>query len=229
MESVKQTVSILAWLGLCIFSPTLLYASDFYVDVGGGLSSIRSGSPLYGGSFPGSADLGIAFDLGIFYNFSNAESGTELHFGINNKYSSGQNGSTSAYALFVPYPEFRLQMSKIYLGFGLSPLIYARNSTSPGIDQFNFTSSSLSILGEVGFLWAVTPKFSLGLNAALQQVSTSGVGSGAGTTGPLIYDFTGSMRFYFGFSSPSGGASGSSGRGSGEFNGWRYPFGNELR
>lgn len=72
------------------------------------------------------------------------------------------------------------------------------------------------MMGEMGFLLPVTPRFSFALSGTYETVSSGGVKS----PNPIVSgNFL--MRFYFGFGDANS-------RKSNEFRGWRYPFGKEL-
>jgi len=197
-------------------------ASSFYYELQGGLGQVRSASPFFGTDAP-SSGFGPSFNLALAYSFSGGEIPLEFQLGLQSRLSTSSvdNGMTY-YGVLAPYPMVRLQLSQFFIGGGVTPVLWRRVATSPGVDSFKMVSGSLSFLSEAGFLWAVTPTFSLGAAAAAQFVSTGG------TLSPKpILEATAVLRFYFGFSKK--GASASSSSTSNEFKGWRYPFGSDLK
>jgi len=195
-------------------------ASTLIFEVGGGISQIRNGSPFFGSSAPATADIGLAGNLSLLYGFGNGTSPIDLQFGVESILSNGTSFN-QYYGMFVPYPAVRLQLSRIYLGAGLSPLILRRFDTSPGLG--GGFQSGLAYLGQLGLLLPVTPSFSLALQSDAQFISSGGVTS----PGPVL-NFQLVLRFYFSLFGIGKGSGGSSYQ-SNEFKGFRYPFGIELR
>ena len=192
-------------------------ASSLIFEFGGGLSQIDNGSPFLSPNAPASANLGPSGNTAFLFSFGNGSSAVDLQFGVQTLLSTGTY-TNEYYTLVTPYPVLRLQLSKLYIGAGLSPLVFRRTQTSPGFDGLG-TATALATLGEAGFLFGITPKFSIALQADAQFISAS-------SAGPII-DLGVVLRIYFA-ASTKGGAGGSA-YSSNEWKGWRYPFGTEMR
>lgn len=196
-------------------------ASSWYYEVQGGVSQINGGSPFFDSSSAtagSTSDLGITFNLTIAHSFSGGKLPLEFQLGLQQRLiSATDNGST--YSIYAPYPIVRLQISRLYVGAGLTPIVFRQAGSSLGFDQFSMVSGSIGFMCEGGLLWPVTPFFSLAAVGAAQYITTSGTVS----PGPVL-EALGMMRFYFGYSHTADEVISS-----GEFRGWRYPFGNEIR
>ena len=199
-------------ISVIFLGSSMAHAGSFYVETAGGVAKFQQASPFYGASAPNSTGIGYDTDIALMANLGSGGP-IEFHVGLQNRLSSASAGSQN-YLFEALYPEVRVQFSRIYLSFGATPLVWMRNQTTPGLDQIASASGALSMLGEAGMLWPITPEFSLGLAAGAQAVKSSG------TLSPKpILDGTVLMRFYFGFFKSGSEAS------SDEFKGWRYPFG----
>jgi hypothetical protein len=190
-------------------------AGSFYYDIAGGISKYQQTSPFFGKSTAGSTGFGYALNNGIFINLGDDQSLFAYQFGLQHRLSAASD-ATASYAVQSAYPVLRLQFTRIYLSTGFTPFVWRRTNAMSGLDNFSRANSTTALLAEAGFLMPITPKFSFGLQGSAQFIS----GNGAQSPNPIM-DATVSMRFYFGFFGNGGGGKHSSG----EFKGWRYPFG----
>lgn len=198
---------------------TPAFASSFYYELQGGMGQVREANPFFGDGAATPSSYGTSFNFSFGYSFSGGEIPAEVQIGLQGRLSSTSvsNGMTY-YGLVAPYPILRLQLSRIYVGAGATPVMWRRIGSTAGLDALEMVNGSIAFLGEAGFLWPVAPTFSLGAALSGQFITTSG------TLSPKpILEATVVLRFYFGFS--KGGAAASSN----EFKGWRYPFGREMR
>ena len=80
----------------------------------------------------------------------------------------------------------------LYATAGLTPFVWRRSQGGPGLDNYSQAQNTLAYLGEVGALYAATPKFSMGGALNFQWFSSSGVFDAQ----PSV-SLTFVMRFYF--------------------------------
>ncbi len=198
---------------LFLFSMTAK-ASSFYVDVGGGVSQYMNASVFAGASVPATSNLGVSGNLGFFTSFG--DGALEFHVGVQERFSMITQGALT-FGVHSPLAMVRIQFARIFISAGYTPFVWSRLGTNFGFDNFTSITNGNSYLAEVGFLFPVTPKFSLGLVSTGQYINNSGTISPS----PAI-DIGAFMRFHFGF---FGGSESSSRATSNEYQGWRYPFG----
>jgi hypothetical protein len=172
----------------------------FYVDASGGL--VRENS-----------NDGFGVNLGMWTSFTHNEGPMQFQLGVQDRYSSFSSSGSDLSTLNIPYVVARLQASIIYLGFGYSPYVMGENNSSGSSTSLSHVSGASSVMGQVGFLAPVTPKFSFGAEGSYQTLN-GGALSGSSAT----YGISALMRFYFDFANGNSGSSN-------EFHGWRYPFG----
>jgi hypothetical protein len=192
-------------------------ASSFYMEGGLGMGDMLQADTFFG-SAPSRSGLGLAMCGGLFFNFM-SDSIVEFHLGIIDRVTI-TSPELLSWTVNAPYGSARLQLSLLYFGAGVAPIVQRRIATRAGLSNLNVVDSTLAYLGEAGFLWSVTPKFSLALSTTMEFVSSSGTLSPA----PIIA-VGAAMRIYFGFSGPGAGRAQSSN----EFKGWRYPFGIPMK
>ncbi len=185
-------------------------ATMIYDEVSGGAGIIMKGDPYFVGA-PTKTSMGGGGTFSIFHTLSNG-SLLEGQIGLVGRFISA-SGPDSQYTMFSPYPTFRIQFGRIYVGAGFTPFIFSSNS----VTSLSSATGGLGFMGESGILWPITPKFSLGLCGGAQFVSYSGGMSPA----PAI-DAGLLMRFYLSASSDHGRAR----QMNQDFHGWRYPLGN---
>jgi len=196
-------------------------ASAFYFESQIGVTQVRQPSPFFGADLPASSELGPAINFSLAFSFSGGDLPVEFQLGLHHRVAMGSTPSLNKYyGTQASYPFLRIQYSKIYVGIGITPFVWKLDSPSWSLSNFSRSSNALSYLGEAGFLWAVTPDFTLGVNAAVETISVGGTLSPKPSA-----ELTGLMRFYFGFSSNHNSGT----RSSNEFKGWRYYMGNEMR
>lgn len=203
------------------------HAVAFYVDLGAGASIHRDGGTFFSSpllqAMPFSMPS-LAGNAGFHVLFTDGSSPLEVQLGVEGKLASGSDLLGNQFQILAPYPVLRLQVSRLFLGFGLTPFFWQRNNTYWGLDGLTMTTGSLAYLGELGFLFAGTPKFTASLVAGAQVIST-----GANLSPLPTVDLSFVIRLYFdpfgaGSGAGPGGAS-SSKRTPSEYKGWRYPFG----
>ncbi len=192
-------------------------AAAFYVESGGGVTQIRGGESFFGGTIPSTTGLGGNFNLGVYYGFADARNPVDVQAGLHFRWSTSSTESMF-FATHATYANVRIQVSRIFFAAGITPFIWRRVSSSPGIDAFEQVSGTLVFFGEAGLLWPITRDFSLGTALSGQFVSLD-----SGLSPKPIMDAVVMMRFYFGHS--VGGSSGGSAKESNEWQGWRYPLG----
>ncbi|MGK5088974.1 hypothetical protein WDW86_15560 [Bdellovibrionota bacterium FG-2] len=183
-----------------------------YDEVSGGAGVIMKGDPYFVGA-PTKTGLGAGASFSIFHTLSNGAL-LEGQVGLVGRFVSA-SGPDSPYTLFAPYPTFRVQFTRMYVGVGFSPFVFSGTS----LLSLSSSSGGLGFMGEGGILWPITPKFSLGFCAGAQFISFSGGMSPA----PAI-DAGVLMRFYLSASKDHGRHSNANEN----FHGWRYPMGNPL-
>ncbi len=198
------------WIGLGLSG--FAHASYFYTEAAPTLSEFRGGSPFFGSGLDSPTSIGLGYSFGFFFSLDNAP--IQLQIGVVNRMDNSSDQGNSLTLLTV-YPELRLQITRLFVGAGVTNVVFSRDETISGIDNLGRSASSLAYLVEAGVLFPITPKFSFGGSGTLEYVKTGGNLSPSPAVSANIL-----LRFYFGFS--HGGGS------SNEFKGWRYPFGNEL-
>jgi len=218
---MRRFTALVGGFSIAAFSSMTLpaQATSLFFEFGGGISKIQNGAPTLSVNAPASADIGPSANGSLFFALGTGLSALDAQIGIQTLFSTGTSFN-EYYTLIAPYPVFRLQMSKIYVGAGLTPFVFKRFQTNPGVDTIG-SLTGLATMGQVGLLFAITPKFSIAFQVDSQFVSVGGNVS----PGPVI-DVGAVLRFYFAASGKGGGGSSDS---SNEFKGWRYPFGRELR
>jgi hypothetical protein len=190
----------------------------FYVDFSGSDVFLYSPGAFFNNAVANSEAGAYGLGLGLWTTFTNGDPPVEFQLGLQDRYISGSDSNGDSFGINAAYAVARLQLSRIYLGFGYSPYVMRSTGGSSATSQsLSVVSGASSMMGQLGFLMPITPKFSFGLEASYQTVSVGGVSSPS-----PIYAGSAFMRFYFGFG--QGGGS----RSSNEFRGWRYPFGKDL-
>ncbi len=189
----------------------------FYVDAGAGYVNLQKPSPFFNGSLVSGSASGYGLGIGLWTTFTSNTPALNFQLGLQDRYTGGADSAGTSFGLNIPYLVARLQASLLYLGFGYSP--YVSRSVN-GTTSFGPVTGASSMMGQAGVLLPVTPKFSFGIEGSYQTVN-----SGYGASPSPIIAVTGFMRFYFGFGA---GGAGGGGHTSGEFRGWRYPFGKDL-
>lgn len=180
-----------------------------------------------------SSGVGPAAQLGFFSTFTDGFSPIEFQLGVSVKAASGID-ATGIHSLQAPYLVARIQITRLYLGFGATPWAWGRNGPTVGFDNLQLGPLNYAMLAELGLLFAGTPRFSAALQLSAQTlVGTYGLSPMPAADASLMF------RFYFdilsGGSGPdpdsAPGHSGTSGtrRLPNEYRGWRYPFGMERK
>jgi hypothetical protein len=217
MTRLRVAAIALLWGAPLLTSPTIAHAgAAFYVDAGGSITHIKAPEPFYGTGVS-SVEFGYGLNFGIFTTFTERSPALNLQFGLEDRYTSSAAGAPGDSMQFMAvYPVLRLQLSRLFLSVGATPLVY-RGDTINGVStSLTSVSGAISYLGEAGLLMPVTPKFSFGASGSGEWVDS---GSTLSPKPILAANFF--MRFYFDFG--SGETMNSS-----EFKGWRYPFGRDF-
>lgn len=210
----------IAFLG----SPTTSYAMRFFYEMGGGVSQVRLGSTFFNSLAPSVLSLGTALQFGMGVDFYNPLAQSNIHIGIQERYTSGSSGTTS-FSWHAPYVLFRLEASRLLISAGAAPLIWKRIATTAGIDSFIRSTSSIGVLGEVGYQAPITPEVSLAVLASTQSISTNSTWSPK----PSI-ELIALLRFFMGGKTVFEKSRGYYGEGGmGEYDGYRYPYGWEIK
>jgi hypothetical protein len=207
--------TLFAFLLLTLNAKSAAASGSLYYDLAGGVSKFQQTSPFFGNTTQSSTGFGFALNNGIFVNWGGDKRAFAFQLGLQHRMSSASDAAAS-YAVQAAYPVMRFQFTRFYVGTGFTPFVWKRSNALGGVDNFSSAKGTSALLAEAGLLMPVTPKFSLGTQASAQFMTSGGTKS----PNPIL-DATVSMRFYFGFFGSGGGDSQSSG----EFKGWRYPFG----
>ena len=202
MRTLRKTNLILLIFGGL---PSVAHGGSYSVEFGGGLSKMNSPSAIYRTS---TAPAGAAALLGASFLLTPGAD-IPVWLGFENRVST-----TGSKMLDANYLSIRFGFWRLYFTLGGSPLLFTSGVTKGG-SSFSRTSG-YSGLGEVGYLFPITPEISFNIAGAAQEVSIGG-----GHAGPSM-EGTASFALYFGSTSSSSGKSGHPG-----YKGYRYPYGFE--
>ncbi|MBC7691282.1 MAG: hypothetical protein H7222_05890 [Methylotenera sp.] len=185
------------------------HAVEFYNEFGGGVSQISGATPFFDSSTaraPAKLGRGLAATFTLAGDVSRSSNWVHFHLGLQHKYLTG-TGSGTSHSLQATYPLLRVEVKRLYFGVGVTPFVWK--------DGLTRAAGSIAGLGEVGFLFPITPEIAFGTHLALQAVSTSGAQSPkpAADVGFYFRLYLGSIRF--GKADDSGGSSS-------DYKGWRY-------
>ncbi|MCC7441984.1 MAG: hypothetical protein IT285_10135 [Bdellovibrionales bacterium] len=198
-------------------TPIGAHAGDVYIETGIGFSNISNGQFLFGGLMPASPDAGAAFTLGFWFNLSSDHAPLQFHVGLKDRISTGHSGDLQ-FILNVPYPMFRLELSRFYFGGGVATWAFTKQGSLAGLG-YDSNTGAISYAAEAGVLWKVVPYFHLAVEGAMEYVSPPN----ATELSPRpAMTFALQMRFFTGLSPTTGEDSKK------EYDGWRYPFGIEI-
>jgi hypothetical protein len=188
-------------------------AYPFYVDWQTGLAQFRGTNTLFNSGTSESTGYGLGANLGLFYGPWGPSAGTEFQIGISQQYISASQGASN-FAVLAPMAMARIQLMALYASVGFAPYVWYRAQPEIGIMDFTHLTDAFAYQGEVGALYSVTPKFSMGGALNLTWFSLQS-GLLAAPASNLVFV----MRFYFGDVNI-----GSNTRGGKplEFHGWRY-------
>lgn len=218
MDLMLRRILMLCFLASSVGTyPTSAFASAFYTHFAGGVARWSNAQNFFSpSSMSSTSSLGYDLDLGIFFRPASGDPLIEFQFGILDKFQS-VSSEGSSYVLHVPYPVVRVQFSLLYFGVGYTPFVFYEQDALSVISPRRAIGGR-GMFGEVGFLWSITPNFSLAASSSLQFLKR---GTTDGFSPAPAMDLLLAMRFYWGFSSGHGS------KNSSEFKGWRYPFGRE--
>lgn len=185
-------------------------------EFGAGLSMQSQATPFYNSTTP-TLNSGIGMMSSVLFQLTHPYSRLRVFFGPSLRYSTGSDdnnyfGMTNAHLML------RFALPGIYLGAGIAPWVYRRDSTSVGLEGYQKASGVNAYMGELGIEIIMNPEASMGVAGSIQAVNAGGVQSPK-----YAIDATVFVRIYFM-------ATRDVGSDSEDFSGgWRYPFGLEKK
>lgn len=208
----------------CLLAPPAR-ATDIYFEMGAGVSQLRGAGRFFGASLPQALGYGVGLQFTFGVALAARKSAVGIDLGAQHRLSSGSADETQ-FSIQVPYPIVRLSSGNTFLSLGVSPWVWARSRPDLSVDFYGRSERSLAFLGEVGYLWAITPAVGLIAAAATQFIRTDGEFSpkpAVDLTAAFRFNFAGPSNFdterrrYWEGEDPSA------------YPGFRYPYGSELR
>ncbi len=225
LRGVAAIACVLPYLLWVLFRPSLARATDFYFEMGAGVSQLRSAGSFFGRALPEALGYGIGLQFTFAVALSDKRSTLGIDVGAQHRVSSGSADDTH-FSIQVPYPVVRLTTGITFISLGVSPWVWARSRPNLSVDFYGRSEQSLAILGEVGYFWVITPAVAFIAAGATQFIRTNGEFSPM----PAI-DLTAAFRFNF--ASPSNFDSQKrrywEGQDASKYPGYRYPYGTEIR
>lgn len=211
-KAISTTLAI-ALLG--IFLAQKLRAGDVYIETGVGASQIRRASQMFSG-MTDTPDVGLALNAMVGWNLMSPGSTLQIHIGVQDRFlTSYENGTP--HGMHSIYPIVRFELPRLYLGVGATPFVF-KNSGDPYSLSYQQETSALAVIGELGLLWRVVPYFHFSIGASVQAAQNVG-----GIYPFPAADVTAQMRFMLGVGENRQEAA------KRHHDGWRYPFGIEIR
>lgn len=220
--AVAKFLVITIALGACLagFLPTRVYASHFYFEMGAGVAQIRGAATFFGDDAPSPLSLGTSLNAAVGVNLAPADSPMGFHFGIQHRFNTGST-DTAAYSVQATYPMMRVEMHHLFIGFGLTPLVWKRNRGAAGFDGISYSGSTYAGMMELGHLWPITPAVSFAVTAGGEILYKD-----ASYSPKPMLGCTAMLRFYIDAASNFKTPQSDYGEGSnGGYEGWRYPYG----
>ncbi len=197
--------------------PRSALASRYFFEFGGGLSRLGSSQALFNQSSP------VSLGFGNLYQFTfairTASEPVGIHLGLQHRIHLASQGATS-YGMQSLYPIVELDFYRAYVNLGCTPLVWKRARRGSGFDFYNH-HSGLGLLAEVGVSFPITFEIAFNLAGSAESVTQ------AGNLSPIIAG-TASFRLFFGHNRDAGSVS-SEPRVRGDYKGYRYPYGVELK
>lgn len=186
--------------------------------VGG--SQIQKAAPFFGANAPDSLGIGTGLNFTFAHNFSQRKNGfLNFHLGLQHRVTSASE-SGGSYSLQSTYLMMRLHFPYLFFSFGGSPFIWNRYPNARGESgPYRRAAGATGYLGEVGVELPITPAVSFGLTLGGETISQTGSSPSPAIQGTM------NLRFYIDSRSrPSDEGAFPDG-----YEGWRYPYGNEIR
>jgi hypothetical protein len=169
---------------------------------------------MFGTGQSGTSDIGMGFNLGMFYSPIESRSGPDFQIGIENVYLTASQAGRH-YSTLAPYIAARAQLMMFYGSAGFAPFVWRRGEAGPGIDFTGRAENTFAYFAEAGVLYSATPKFSMGPSLNVQWFSTGGaINMAPATTLTFV------MRFYFNLLDIGRNDAGAPSQP--EYDGWRY-------
>ena len=197
-------------LGL-LFSFSSAHAIGPYIEAGTSIGTISSGDSYFkqtGAS--GSAFIG---SLSLYAPITSEKRFFHFDLGLQNRLTTGSASSGSSLAMATTNLAFRLEIFRLFVGAGYSPLTFS-SSASGGITSLHTYSGTSSHFLEGGAIWRVIPELQIVAAAGLEYGALSG---GVKSPNPITEY---GLRFRFPLNPVE------SSRAAGvDFDGFRYPFG----
>ena len=187
----------------------------YYIEFAGGTSRFMHGQTFFGTGAEENMGFGTTFQSTLGVHLPHPSSSVKVVLGVQARMASVSLGS-QAFGVLGTYAILRFQIADLYFTGGFSPLIW-KHSGQAGFDNYNPSSGSMGALLEGGYYYEITPAVGIISAGAFQFISTSGVLSPNPTMEVTI-----GLRFNFGVSPPPSSDNDS-------YEGWRYPYGRELR
>ena len=207
-------VFLLTALSLTLPASTAWASGGFYIETGAGTGMFFVGSAYFNNGATDNSSLGGSLNVILAKSFSPDDATFQFHFGIRNQFDV----TTSNDALLMTHtilPVIRFEFWRFYFGGGGTPFVFANADGG----AFQIQERSIGLLGEAGVMWKVTPDFYFNIGATAHSIYRDGL------LRPIIGAGTIQLRFYFSHGDPAS-SGGSSGK---KYDGWRYPFGIEIR
>ena len=179
-----------------------------YVQFGGGLARATNTSPYFS-TQGNSLSTAYSGNFAIGTNLQSRMSGLLFQLGIQDRYFSATapdvKGAQKSFTFMPLYPEFRVEFWRLVFGVGYTPYVF----NGIGLTQMRNTTA---LLGEVNFLFPITPEIDFGLGLAEQRLTQTGI------TAPTTIEYGVFFRLNFGMSEGQSNERR-------KYKGWRYPFG----
>jgi hypothetical protein len=203
--------------------PTPSYSLRFFYEMGAGISQVRLATPFFDSLAPRFLSLGTALEFGMGVDFYDPSAHSNVHLGIQERYTSGSNATTS-FSLHGPSLFFCFETNRLLFSLGAAPYLWKRISTTAGIDSFIRSQSSIGYLAELGYEAPITPEVSFIFLLSTQSIRTQSTWSPK----PSL-ELIALLRFFLGQKTVLKKSRSFFGEGGvGEYDGYRYPYGWEI-
>jgi hypothetical protein len=207
-------LSRLALLLSLLYPSGSAFAAGSYFEGGTSIGSFSSADSFFGQSAAASTSGGFVGSLGLYFPLTRENALGHLQAGLQTRISTSTvSGTTDPLAMGSMHLGLRLEIWRLYLGVGYSPLTWV-SQPQKGITSLHLNSGYSAYMGEAGVIWRVIPELQIAACVGLEYgISTGGAQS------PLPVTEYG-LRFRFPFQPKEGSRAGGV-----EFDGFRYPFG----
>lgn len=199
------------------------HAAQLYIETNGGVASLMGSRTYFDNRTQDTLKLGIALNVTAAVDLSPKKDRVRVHLGVQQRVGMGSDG-TGHYGVMATYPMIRVESMKLYLGFGISPLVWSHTSPAFSLTGWDTHHPRMSYLAEIGSQWPITPEISFIAQGAGQMVRLQG-----GTFSPKpSLEATVGFRFFVGGGSSAFAKAERESVPLEEYSGWRYPFGSEM-